>query len=126
MCLAGACGLWDTGFGAGLEPPHVIMHGVREVDGAERVGLDRGGVHRIDDPSLLAGFDVFVHLDLDVLDPSVFPAAHAVEGGLLPADLRAFIAGACASCTILGAEITAVAPGHAELVADVIAPLLAG
>ena len=37
MCLAGACGLWDTGFGAGLDPPRVIMHGVREVEGGERV-----------------------------------------------------------------------------------------
>ena len=37
MCLAGACGLWDTGFGAGLDPPRVIMHGVRELEGGERV-----------------------------------------------------------------------------------------
>ena len=124
MCLAGACGLWDTGFGAGLEPPRVIMHGVREVEGAERVGLDRGGVHRIDDPALLAGFEVFVHLDLDVLDPSVFPAQFGVDGGLEPDELRAFLTEMCAVCTLLGAEITAAAPGHAELVADAIAPLL--
>ena len=97
MCLAGACGLWDTGFGAGLDPPRVIMHGVRDVEGAERVGLDRGGVHRIDDPAQLAGLEVFVHLDLDVLDPTVFPAPFAVDGGLLPAELRAFLAEACAA-----------------------------
>jgi arginase family enzyme len=124
MCLAGACGLWDTGFGAGLDPPRVIMHGVRDVEGGERVGLDRGGVHRIDDPAVLAGYDVFVHLDLDVLDPSVLPAAFAVDGGLLPAQLRAFLAEVDGGCTILGAEITSAAPGHADLVADAIAPLL--
>jgi arginase family enzyme len=125
MCLAGACGLWDTGFGSGVDPPRVIMHGVRELEGAERVALDRGGVHRIDDAALLEGLDVFVHLDLDVLDPDVLPARFPVAGGLSPAELRAFLAKAAATCTILGAEITSAAPGHGELVVDAITPLLA-
>ncbi len=124
MCLAGACGLWDTGFGAGVDPPRVLMHGVRDVEGGERVALDRGGVHLVDDPALLDGFEVFVHLDLDVLDPSVFPASFPADGGLQAAELRAFLAEASAACTILGAEITSAAPGHSELVADAIAPLL--
>ncbi len=123
MCLAGACGLWDTGFGAGLDPPRVIMHGVREVEGAERVGLDRSGVHLVHDPAQLAGLEVFVHLDLDVLDPDDFPARFPVDGGLEPAELRAFLTEVCAVCTLLGAEITSAAPGHSELVADAIAPL---
>ncbi|MDX6720269.1 MAG: arginase [Solirubrobacteraceae bacterium] len=125
MCLAGACGLWDTGFGSGVDPPRVIMHGVRELEGAERVALDRGGVHRIDDPALLEGLEVFVHLDLDVLDPDVFPALLPVAGGLSPAELRAFLAEAAGACTIVGAEITSAAPDHGELVVDAIAPLLA-
>jgi arginase family enzyme len=125
MCLAGACGLWDTGFGPGVDPPRVIMHGVRELEGAERVALDRGGVHRIDDAALLEGLEVFVHLDLDVLDPDVFPARLPVAGGLAPAQLRAFLAEAAAACTIVGAEIASAAPGYGELVADAIAPLLA-
>jgi arginase len=124
MCLAGACGLWDTGFGSGVDPPRVIMHGVRELEGAERVALDRGGVHRIDDAALLEGLEVFVHLDLDVLDPDVFPARFPVAGGLLPPELRMFLAEAAGTCTIVGAEITSAAPGHSELVADAIAPLL--
>ena len=118
MCLAGACGLWDTGFGAGLEPPRVVMHGVREVEGGERVGLDRGGVHIVNDPAQLAGFEVFVHLDLDVLDPTVLPAQFGVDGGLEPDELRAFLAETCEACTLLGAEITSAAPGHAELLAE--------
>jgi len=125
MCLAGACGLWETGFGAGIEPPRVIMHGVRDVEGPERVALDLGGVHRVDDPAQLEGLEVFVHVDLDVLDPSVFPAPFPVEGGLLPAQLRAFLADAARTCTILGAEITSAAPDHGELVVDAITPLLA-
>lgn len=124
MCLAGACGLWDTGFGAGVEPPRVVMHGVREVEGPERVALDRRGVHVLGDASQLEGLEVFVHLDLDVLDPDVMPAAFPVTGGLLAAELGAFLAKAAETCTILGAEITSCAPGHAQLVAETIAPLL--
>jgi arginase family enzyme len=124
MCLAGACGLWDTGFGAGVDPPRVIMHGVRDVEGGERVALDRGGVHLVEDPAQLDRFEVFVHLDLDVLDPSGFPAQFPADNGLTPAELRAFLADACAACTILGAEITSAAPGHGQLVVDAIAPLL--
>ncbi|MDX6681153.1 MAG: arginase [Solirubrobacteraceae bacterium] len=124
MCLAGACGLWDTGFGAGVDPPRVIMHGVRHVDGAERVALDRGGVHRIDVPELLEGLEVFVHLDLDVLDPAVFPARFPADGGLSATDLRAFLAELAAVCTVVGAEVTAAAPEHGEMVVDAITPLL--
>ncbi|MEY2517281.1 MAG: arginase [bacterium] len=125
MCLAGACGLWDTGFGASIDPPRVIMHGVREVDGAERVALDRGGVHRIDFPELLEGLDVFVHIDLDVLDPEILPASFPVDGGLSAGDLRSFLADLVQVCTIVGAEITSAAPEHGEMVVDAITPLLA-
>lgn len=125
MCLAGACGLWDTGFGPGIEAPRVVMHGVREVEGLERVALDRGGVHLVGDASQLEGLEVFVHLDLDVLDPDVMPAAFPVAGGMLAAQLGTFLAKAAETCTILGAEITSCAPGHGQLVADTIAPLLA-
>jgi arginase family enzyme len=125
MCLAGACGLWETGFGAGVDPPRVIMHGVREIEGPERVALDRTGVHRIDFAELLEGLEVFVHLDLDVLDPDVFPARLPVDGGLTPGELRAFLAEAASVCTIVGAEVTAAAPEHGEMVVDAITPLLA-
>jgi arginase family enzyme len=125
MCLAGACGLWDTGFGAGVEPARVIMHGVRELDGAERVALDRSGVHRVEDPAQLEGLELFVHVDLDVLDPLSFPASFPAPGGLTPVGLRAFLAAAAAAGTIVGAEITSAAPGHGEVAADAIAPLLA-
>jgi arginase len=125
MCLAGACGLWDTGFGAGVEPARVIMHGVRDLDGAERVALDRSGVHRVEDPAQLEGLELFVHLDLDVLDPLAFPASFPAPGGLSPTGLHDFLELALAAGTLVGAEVTAAAPGHGELVADAIAPLLA-
>ncbi|HEX8158502.1 MAG TPA: arginase family protein [Solirubrobacteraceae bacterium] len=124
MCLAGACGLWETGFGAGLDPSHVIMHGVRELEGGERVALDRCGVHRVDEPSQLAGLEVFVHIDLDVLDPRAFPARFPVASGLTPSSLRAFLDEVVALCAVVGAQVTAAAPGHATVAAEALAPLL--
>jgi arginase len=124
MCLAGACGLWDTGFGTGPEPATVVMHGVRELEGGERVALDLSGVHRVEDPAQLAGLELFVHVDLDVLDPLVLPASFPVAGGLSPHGLRDFLARATAVATLVGAEVTSAAPGHGALAAEAIAPLL--
>jgi arginase family enzyme len=81
MPLAAACGLWESGFGAGLDPARVAMLGVRDVDGGERVLLDTNGVGRPAGPKALANLPVFVHLDLDVLDPPVMPATFAAPGG---------------------------------------------
>jgi arginase family enzyme len=124
MCLAGACGLWDTGFGAGLDPARVVMHGVRDLDAGERVALDTRGVYRNEKPAQLQGMALFVHLDLDVLDPDVMPSAFPVPGGMTATELRAFLAEVATAATIVGAEVTAAAPGYGEVAADAIAPLL--
>jgi arginase len=125
MCLAGACGLWDTGFGAGLDPARVIMFGVRDVDGPERVALDRHGVHRLGEPTQLQGLELFVHIDLDVLDPEFHPASFPAPLGLPPAALVEVLAYVTDEATLVGAEITSAAPGYARVAADAIAPLLA-
>jgi arginase family enzyme len=124
MCLAGACGLWDTGFGSGLDPARVITHGVRSLDPGERVSLDRSGVYRLEHPSQLAGMEIFVHLDLDVLDPGVFPAAFPAPGGLHPIALRELLDEVTSAATVVGAEVTSSAPSHGRIIADAIAPLL--
>jgi arginase len=125
MCLAGACGLWDTGFGARLDPARVIMHGVRDLDAAERVALARCGVYRLEDPVQLAGMKLFVHLDLDVLDPDVFPASVPAADGMSPQALRQVLAQVVQVADVVVAEVTAAAPGCGEVAADAIAPLLA-
>ena len=124
--LAGACGLWATGFAGVLDPARVVMHGVRDVEALERVALDRLGVHLATDATQLAGLAVFVHVDLDVLDPDVLPSRLPAPGGLTPDGLRSFLARVAASCDIVGAQITSHVPGHAGMVADAIAPLLRG
>jgi arginase len=124
MCLAGACGLWDTGFGAGLDPARVIMYGVRDVEGGERVALDRCGVYRLERPEQLEALQLFVHLDLDVLGPIAGPASLAAPPGPSAHALRQLLAEAARVGTIIGAQVTAAAPGFAELAANAISPLL--
>ncbi len=93
MCLAAACGVWDAGFeGPPLDPSRVVMCGVRDLDGGERMLLETHGVSMIERPSrladALAGREVFVHLDVDVLDPSVVPdVGYPVPGGFSAAGL---------------------------------------
>jgi arginase family enzyme len=129
MCLAGDCGLWDTGFDGALDPRHVILTGVRDLDDAEAAALEQAGVVRADRCSEVAdavdGHDVFVHLDLDVLEdwPALFPA----PGGFSARDLERMLDEvAQAAQRIVGLEITSCAPGHAEVAARAVAPLLPG
>ena len=125
MCLAGACGLWETGFGAGLDPARVIMHGARDIEGDERLALDRCGVYRLEDAAQVEGMKLFVHVDLDVLDPGVFPASFPAPDGMSPEGLNGLLTDVTRTATVVGAEVTSAAPGHAEAVAGAIAPLLA-
>jgi len=132
MCLAGACGLWETGLesaGPTLDPTQVVMCGVRDLDGKERVLIETRGVDLIDRPSLLSGAiaerEIFVHLDCDVLDPSIMPARFPADGGLSDGGLRTLLGEVAEAATIVGCEITAFgAPELAEQLAVMIEPLL--
>jgi len=136
MCLAAACGRWDAGLAEEhVDPAQVVMCGTRDLDGQERVLLETAGVRTIR-PSKLAdmldGEDVFVHLDLDVLDPSVLPAQFPAEGGLSDGGLRTLLGEVAEVATLLGLEVTAFeAPEDeaertalAETVATVVGPLV--
>ncbi|MFI7609520.1 arginase family protein [Micromonospora sp. NPDC049366] len=97
MVLSGACGLWDSGHGAGLKPEQAILVGTRDVDPDERKLIDTAGV-RVLPPdqttaeNVLAAVGeapVWVHIDWDVMDPGAVPADYTVADGLLPAQIRA-------------------------------------
>jgi arginase len=136
MCLAAACGRWDAGLAdRRVDPGQVVMCGARDLDGQERVLLETAGVRNVR-PSQLAdmldGEDVYVHLDLDVLDPSVLPSQFPSEGGLSDAGLRTLLGEVAGVANIVGVEITAFeAPedeaqrtASAETIATIVAPLL--
>lgn len=92
MVLAAACGLWDSGHGAGLDPRQVIVVGGRDIDPAETDLLAGAGVTVLEPTEstparvveLVAGRPVWIHVDWDVLEPGYIPAAYQVGGGLLP------------------------------------------
>ena len=93
-----------------LDPARVVMTGVRDLDGGERVELERAGVGTAPPDKLagaLEGDAVYVHLDLDVLDPSVLPAQFPAPGGLSSEGLRDLLGELAESATVVGVEITA-------------------
>ncbi|MFE6052615.1 arginase family protein [Kitasatospora sp. NPDC056446] len=96
MVLSGACGLWDSGHGAGLRPEQAVLVGSRDIDARERDLIHAAGVRVIPpkeataDAVLAAVGDapVWVHIDWDVLDPGSVPADYTVPDGMLPAQIR--------------------------------------
>jgi arginase len=129
MCLAAACGRWDAGLGLEgvLDPARVVMTGVRDLDGGERVELERAGVGTAPPDKLagaLEGDEVFVHLDLDVLDPSVLPAQFPAPGGLSSEGLRDLLGELAESATVIGVEITAFDAPEDEAERDQLAAMI--
>lgn len=112
MALSGACGLWDSGHGAGLDPRQAILVGARDIDPAERVLLDEAGVRIIPRAAAMArhveqavkGSRVWVHIDWDVLEPGYVPADYQVPHGLLPREVRSVLESLRTS-QILGVEL---------------------
>ncbi len=110
MCLAAACGRWDSGFAPSLEPSRVLMCGVRDLDPGERVLVETAGVGRARPSEVadaLRGERVYVHLDMDVLDPDVLPSQFPVAHGLSETGLRTLLGEVADACDVVGAEVTA-------------------
>ena len=99
---------------------NVGLVGVRDVDTLEQERLDRSAVAVVApgesaEPVLdgLAGRveGVYLHVDLDVLDPSEGRAnEHAAPGGLVAADVERIVALVGERATIRGAAVTAYDP----------------
>ncbi|HEX4691209.1 MAG TPA: arginase family protein [Solirubrobacteraceae bacterium] len=111
MCLSAACGAWTEGR---IDPARVHMVGVRDLDEDEREVVARAGV-RMGVPH---HGPVYVHLDCDVLDPTVHRAQFPVPGGMGLQGLGALLA--ALGERVVGVEVTALeepslAPAIAEL-----------
>lgn len=126
MVLAAACGLWDSGHGAGLDPEQVIVVGARDIDAAESDLLAEAGV-RVLSPTesaperiaqLVNGRDVWIHVDWDVLEPGYIPAAYRVAGGLLPHQIASIFA-AIPADRVRGVELAEFEYGDVDVPANV-------
>ncbi len=113
MVLAATCGLWESGFGAGIDPARVIIAGARDIETPEQRALSDAGV-RIFGPDesapttiqkAIGDGPVWIHIDWDVLEPGFVPAAYAIGGGLTPTALRALLESIPAK-QIVGIELT--------------------
>ena len=121
MCLAAACGRWDAGWPDAIDPATVSFLGVRDLDPDERVEVERAGIQT----GVPEGGPVFVHLDLDGLDPSVMPAQFPVPGGLAADEVREALARLVADDRLVGLEVTAFEqPEYLELVVAILEPVV--
>lgn len=133
MCLAAACGEWDAGLGGQIAPERVVLAGVRDLDGEERELLERSPVTVIGSSletlvavqNALDGAPVYVHLDVDVIDPEEMPAQFPAPGGLRVDKLYDLLEAVADECEVVGVEVTALqAPDRAPTVARVLEPLV--
>ncbi|WP_449408232.1 arginase family protein [Microbacterium maritypicum] len=122
MVVAAACGLWDSGHGAGLDPRQVIVVGGRDIDPAKGDLLADAGVtvlapaestpERV--AELVAGRPVWIHVDWDVLEPGYIPAAYRVAEGLLPHQIAAIFA-ALPADSVKGIELAEFEAGDQDV-----------
>ena len=128
MCLAGACGEWAAGLSDPIAPERVVLAGVRDLDEGERQLLERSAATVIGASvvetlvavkNALDGAPVFIHLDLDVLDPEEFPAAVPAPGGLSSDKLYDLMEAVAEDSELVGIEVTAFeAPSDPDELAD--------
>jgi arginase len=117
---------------AGLEPPlpeqRAVLVGGRDLDPGERANVDRSQVHESDDASgalaaLPADAPLYVHVDTDVLDPSLTPdAGFPAPGGWSVERMREEVALLAASGRVVAVSICPSAPPALD--AEALAPLV--
>ena len=125
MVLSALCGLWDSGFGAGLSPDRIVLVGARDLDPGESELIAAHGVRviaakdgMIDTGRVIEAVDgapVWLHIDTDVVDPLYLPAEYRVDRGLHPAALRALLRELVRASELVGFELTEFeAPSNTE------------
>jgi arginase len=130
MALSVACGGCWTALSARipgfrpLDPTHVVLAGARDFDAGERERFEAAGGRVVTVAAIEsdggrgalealrgAASRLYVHLDLDVLDPSEGAAnSYAVPGGLRRADVRGLLERARSTFAIAGLTISAYDP----------------
>jgi len=139
MVVSAACGLWDSGHGAGLDPENVFFVGARDIDESERRLVVEAGsqimppaefdISRIMD--FVGDRKVWIHVDWDVLEPGHVNADYEVEGGLYPLQIKQMFQ-AFAPDAVIGIELAeykafgenADPAKTMNKILDIVAPLL--
>ncbi len=116
MSLAGACGRWDAGLVPDrADPAKVVLAGVRALDPPEREALEAGSVTVIGASPVetlvavsnaLDRAPVYVHLDLDVIDPEEMPAQFPEPEGLAAEKLFDVLEAVAETSELVGLEVT--------------------
>jgi arginase len=128
MVLRALCGEGDSDFVAcvlkPLVPEQLFMVGLRELDEPEQQYIQAHGIYTtadIDLPALIAairqkGYSrVYVHFDMDGLDPEVFPhMSYPTVGGLTVAQIADMIAALNEHFEIVGMSLTEYASETGE------------
>jgi arginase family enzyme len=124
MCFAHACGLFNAGLPWRAASPfpgkRAFLIGGRQLDPGEEANLQRTGVLRLD-PSPEGALEplrkpverapLWIHIDLDVVDPSEnFAVSHPVPGGISFARLAVLMGELAALAEICGIEICGYQP----------------
>jgi arginase len=120
-----------------LTPERLVLAGTREVDDGEAAFIDETGVRVVtvdqlrSPDALLAAVEqtganaVYVHVDLDVLDPGAIAGVQFPEPfGLAPEELIAAIAALRSRFELAGAGITEFAPRSPDAAVDDLAVIL--
>jgi arginase len=112
-----------------VDAADVLLLGVRDLDEAESNFIDRAGITHVSSAEVGArvservaaaradGIEpvLYIHVDLDVLDPGVFDSVgFAVPFGLALTELTDAIAAARAALPLVGAGLTEFAPASAS------------
>ncbi|GEP48318.1 arginase family protein [Microbacterium saccharophilum] len=137
MALRAVFGDGELSAGGAVTADRVILAGAREFEDAEAAlvaatGLRVLGVADLADPEALAdavaatGADaVYIHVDLDVLDPAVMTGlTSAVPFGLAVADVTASIAALRARLPLAGASVCGFAPATPAAAVDDLGSIL--
>jgi len=103
-----------------LRPGQVVLAGVRALDPDERAYVDAEKLPIVADPAALVDAvgdvdAVYVHIDLDVLDPEIFASVGAPEpGGLTPGRVIEMVRALADRFEIAGVGITEYEPARTQ------------